>query len=231
MPRKRKQPEPEVEAGAPEWMVTFSDCMTLLLTFFVLLLSFSSFDDKDDFVKMSSSFAQQISFGAMDRTEDDSVFFIRQNVPLEDVNAGSEKKTLVEGDKDGSKKLTEPLDFLRFKTFLIPSEEAFLGDSVAVSAAGKETLADLSAYLRKFPDHAIILSESGFCTSDPSGQLGIQRVWSVFRYLTMQKNLDPGQFNFSMTSTAIQTDHLTDSDEGVSKQTKRVLEIVLLKQE
>ncbi len=37
--------EPEVDeapAGAPAWVVTFADLMSLLLTFFVLLLSFSS---------------------------------------------------------------------------------------------------------------------------------------------------------------------------------------------
>ena len=47
MKREKKQVEVEDEGGgAPEWMVTYSDCMTLLLTFFVLLLTFSSFDDK-----------------------------------------------------------------------------------------------------------------------------------------------------------------------------------------
>ncbi|MHC4104970.1 MAG: flagellar motor protein MotB, partial [Planctomycetota bacterium] len=46
MAREKKQVVEDEAPGAPEWMVTFSDCMTLLLTFFVLLLSFSSFDDK-----------------------------------------------------------------------------------------------------------------------------------------------------------------------------------------
>jgi chemotaxis protein MotB len=34
----------EAPAGAPEWMVTFADLMSLLLTFFVLLLSFSNME-------------------------------------------------------------------------------------------------------------------------------------------------------------------------------------------
>ncbi|WP_227767231.1 flagellar motor protein MotB [Zhaonella formicivorans] len=38
--RRRSQQQ----GGAPEWMTTFSDLMTLLLTFFVLLYSFSSID-------------------------------------------------------------------------------------------------------------------------------------------------------------------------------------------
>ena len=36
------QDDDEAPPGAPEWIVTFADLMSLLLTFFVLLLSFSS---------------------------------------------------------------------------------------------------------------------------------------------------------------------------------------------
>ncbi len=36
--------EPDCPAGAPMWMTTFSDLVTLLLTFFVLLLSMASMD-------------------------------------------------------------------------------------------------------------------------------------------------------------------------------------------
>lgn len=39
-------PEKKQSAGAPLWMATFSDMMSLLLAFFVLLFSFSSMDDK-----------------------------------------------------------------------------------------------------------------------------------------------------------------------------------------
>lgn len=43
MPRKKKEAEPVNPLG---WMVTFSDLVTLLLTFFVLLISMSSMDVK-----------------------------------------------------------------------------------------------------------------------------------------------------------------------------------------
>ena len=36
------QDDDDAPPGAPEWIVTFADLMSLLLTFFVLLLSFSS---------------------------------------------------------------------------------------------------------------------------------------------------------------------------------------------
>ena len=43
MAAMQEEPE-EVEEGAPAWMATFSDLCTLLLTFFVLLLSFANMD-------------------------------------------------------------------------------------------------------------------------------------------------------------------------------------------
>jgi chemotaxis protein MotB len=39
-----EQPEEQRPRGAPEWIVTFADLMSLLLTFFVLLLSFSNME-------------------------------------------------------------------------------------------------------------------------------------------------------------------------------------------
>ena len=44
MARAKKQPEEG--GGVPAWMVTFSDIMTLLLTFFVLLISMAQFDER-----------------------------------------------------------------------------------------------------------------------------------------------------------------------------------------
>jgi len=45
--RKEKAPEPEGAGVDPNaWMATFSDLLTLMLTFFVLLLTMSSMDNK-----------------------------------------------------------------------------------------------------------------------------------------------------------------------------------------
>ncbi|MEZ4766111.1 MAG: flagellar motor protein MotB [Calditrichia bacterium] len=45
MAGKKQKKQEEAPAGAPLWIVTFSDLMSLLLTFFVLLLSFSSIQE------------------------------------------------------------------------------------------------------------------------------------------------------------------------------------------
>jgi len=58
------RPEPEsvekVEEGAPQWVVTFGDLMSLLLCFFVLLLSFSEMD-RQKYKELSGS--MQNAFG------------------------------------------------------------------------------------------------------------------------------------------------------------------------
>lgn len=51
MPKKEKTQEPE---GQPAWLVTFSDMMTLMLTFFVLLVSMSVMDERRKLVVMGS---------------------------------------------------------------------------------------------------------------------------------------------------------------------------------
>ncbi len=58
-----KQKKEECPAGAPAWMTTFSDLVTLLLTFFVLLLSMSHMDEMK-FNAASKSL--QVAFGTFD---------------------------------------------------------------------------------------------------------------------------------------------------------------------
>ncbi|MDH4317019.1 MAG: flagellar motor protein MotB [Desulfobulbaceae bacterium] len=55
-----KKPK-ECPAGAPLWMVTFSDMVTLLLTFFVLLLSMASLD-RVKFSKANNSIKEAFGF-------------------------------------------------------------------------------------------------------------------------------------------------------------------------
>ncbi len=44
---KKKKKAPSGPKGAPEWVVTFTDMISLLVTFFILLLTFSSLEEND----------------------------------------------------------------------------------------------------------------------------------------------------------------------------------------
>ena len=226
MAREKKQ-EPEQLAGAPEWMVTFSDCMTLLLTFFVLLLSFSSFDDKDNYNKMNSSFAEQFSFGNQGASEDDSVIIAPTTKP--DIYWGSEKPTMSEGLKNTFKKQTGPKDFLKFKTFMVSSQEIFWGKGSAISPNGKKVLTDLASFLEKFPNYFVIVSESGPQDGNDGQPIGFDRAWAVFKYLSTDKGLNPDQLNISAAGTAVKEYHVNQTRQGQSAAKERMLEIVLLR--
>lgn len=51
--------EEEPEAGIPEWVVTFGDMMSLLLTFFIMLVSLSEIKEKDMYQAMVESLRRQ----------------------------------------------------------------------------------------------------------------------------------------------------------------------------
>ena len=66
----RKKPSPPEEEGAPAWMNTYGDMVTLLLTFFVLLFSFSTINaDKWEQIVYSMSGAPYIAVQALDPDE------------------------------------------------------------------------------------------------------------------------------------------------------------------
>ena len=67
----------EVEEGAPAWMATFADMSTLLLTFFVLLLSFANMDAQK-FREMLGSVKD--AFGVQKETPGD--YMTRSTDPL-----------------------------------------------------------------------------------------------------------------------------------------------------
>ena len=58
---KRRESRKKVEKGAPKWMVTYSDMVTLILVFFILLFSMSQIDSVK-FEEISESFRNRMIF-------------------------------------------------------------------------------------------------------------------------------------------------------------------------
>jgi chemotaxis protein MotB len=56
--------EEEPDAGIPEWVVTFGDMMSLLLTFFIMLVSMSEIKEEERFQAMVESFRRQFGHDA-----------------------------------------------------------------------------------------------------------------------------------------------------------------------
>ena len=198
MAREKTPPADDGDPGAPEWMVTFSDCMTLLLTFFVLLLSFSSFDVRS-FKQVTTSFITSLtSIGRAGQRDMDAFAPPTQFKYNQDLSKGSETPTLIPGMNDNLKQETDPVDFQNLKVFMVGSPHIFWGNGTLLSAEGKQTLSLMASYLQEAP-HRVVISENPG-NQGPGDTFGLQRAWTVLSYLTEAARLDPRQFSVSMAS-------------------------------
>ena len=98
-----------VEEGAPEWMCTFADMMSLLLTFFILLLSFSTLD----IIKYKNALGSiKDAFGVKELVTGKEV--VKKEQPL--IAPGKGKFTEEYQREDTVKKLKEVMDWKRKST-------------------------------------------------------------------------------------------------------------------
>ena len=225
MVRERKPPEPEQAAGAPEWMVTYCDCMTLMLTFFVLLFSFASFDEST-FANFTKNF---FTIDASTKMDNSAFVSTKQLLPTAYLDEGSEKVTLAKEDAAGAgnglTEDTESADFRNQKVFLFSSKRLFWGKGKTISSGGRSTLSKMASLLKEMPCR-IVISENGLGSDEDSEQFGLLRSWAVMEYLTTKQSLDKGRF--SLAADTLQRDHKNDQQDHSQAKTERTLEIVLL---
>jgi chemotaxis protein MotB len=213
MARERREVEEDEPAGAPEWMVTFSDCMTLLLTFFVLLLSFSSFGE-NTLMHLGKSFAKALpAVGLSYVSEQDSAWKKQQAEDAEKITKGTETRTLAEDTSSNFMEEEKPLDFRNLKVFSVPSSSFFWGSGTAISDSGRKMLDAFAIFLRSVPSR-VVISENG---SDGNQNIGLQRTWAVLEYMTRQKELKKEMFSITESTTMRR-----------SPAAQRMLEITLL---
>ncbi|RMF87852.1 MAG: flagellar motor protein MotB [Planctomycetota bacterium] len=84
-------PPDEGGGGAPEWVLTFGDMMSLLLTFFIMLAAMSEVKKEDEFQAMAEAFRKR--FGKYVALDDLAVYY-KPTVatPLKSTSKGREKK-------------------------------------------------------------------------------------------------------------------------------------------
>jgi chemotaxis protein MotB len=223
MARTKRQSEPEEPQGAPEWMVTFSDCMTLLLTFFVLLLSFSSFDERAH-ERLEAIFGEDWPSPIMESRSDRSAFTSREQIVYgAEISEGSEKPTLERGNVAAVIQETEPVDFRSRKVFVVGSDKIFWGRGSVISVQGRSILVMLGSFLREVPSR-VVISENG-PGDEAGGQLGLHRAWAVMEYFVARGGLDKRRFSICGQS-AVPTKGAGGGP--ASREPERVLEVVLL---
>lgn len=211
--------ETDEQQGAPEWMVTFSDCMTLLLTFFVLLLSFSSFDDKVHRQLKETMFMNLPSIYKEVKRQRDALAQEEQIVPQKELEKGSEKPTLQQGPSGSLEARSESRSFRDLKVFMISSDSVFWGTGSLITPDGQTVLATLARFLERMPGR-IVVAESGPVTRSEGAGIGLERSWAVLQHLVDKERFDQDRLSIAAASTV--------PAGGEFKGDGRRLEIVLL---
>ena len=206
--------------GAPDWMVTFSDCMTLLLTFFVLLISFAAFHDQT-LPALGRAFQEALpSVGRSQKRDVDSVYKNERAKESERIETGTETPPLIRPQQSGKPHSQQkPLDFKNLKVFSVDSRRFFRGHGIAISQEGQLVLDALATFLHSEPSR-VVVSENGPKTHDDQG---LRRAWAIVEYLTSpERNPPVPHESFSITASTMMHDR---DSEG------RQVEITLLERE
>jgi chemotaxis protein MotB len=227
MGRANKQVESDEEPGAPEWMVTFSDCMTLLLTFFVLLLSFSSFDNRV-FRSLKVGHSKALTtISPVRRSDRDAFLYLPPVRHIAELRKGSEKPTSSQEIQDGLLKETKIINLTTGIAFLVSSKKLFWAQGSALSPEGRDILNIMAPFLRGSPSR-IVISENGMTNNQTSEYFGLPRAWAVIEYLAKELNLDSNRFSISAEGTLAKKSLGNGRLSQGSSETERTVEIVLL---
>lgn len=243
MSRRRRSNIDEPKAGAPEWMTTYGDMVTLLLCFFVLLFSFSTIDAQK-FQAIMQSF--QGSLGILDSgtaiiTPDD---FITE--AMKDDLTTDQKQEL-----EDFRKLEETLEqylenYDLQSDILITQENAGLvlrfQDNVLfdpgkaeLKPRSKEILEDISVFLQN-PDflkksiriegHTDTVKVNPSSIYPTNWELSTGRAANVVRYLIEDLDLAPERFSIAGYG---EYRPIAPNDTAENKSKNRRVDIVILR--
>jgi len=237
MAHGKQKPKQEEESGegAPLWIISFADMMSLLMAFFVMLSTFSGFGPSEaERLQKTVKATLSANYGGW-HSQRSKTAAGYQTPAAGQLGKGSEKPTLQETQGKGLLKETPSGDFRTRKVFLIESQKVFWGAGTSLSPSGRDFLDTLAVYASKMPDRIVICEngpagrgaeEGGQRTEDgrqtaetrePSSDLGLVRASGVLNYLA-SKGIRKDRC--SIAARAMSPDR--------SVETQRMLEIVLL---
>jgi chemotaxis protein MotB len=211
MTREKSHNEEEQAMNPDAWMVTFSDLVMLLLTFFVLLLTMSSMDSKklnDIFIRMKGSAGvlelsgykeiTDLSSFVQRYTESENNFIIDQNllnhlIPFEGLDAKTEE--MIKSHSD----LLEIKDDERGIVVSFQENILFESGNVALKKEALPVLDSIAGAINSCCNDIIIM---GHADNVPvrselyksNWELSSYRGLAVLEYFVKQKGLQPFRF-------------------------------------
>ena len=144
------KPRPKKGEGAPLWMLTFGDMMSLLLTFFIMLVAMSEIRDDEKFRKVLQSlkeaFGYQGGIGSVTTSEppENSLIARLDEITLQNfkLHVGNATDEGVEGRDNTVKRIREGIEFT------IGGQIGFDVGSASLREEAKAALREISEYIR-----------------------------------------------------------------------------------
>ncbi len=201
MARERKK-QGEGEGGAPGWVVTYGDMMSLLLTFFILIVSFSTISE-EDFRKAMGSLEGALSVlpkssGVLDlqmmnrREQQRRMQQAAQKIAEELQIMGQDKQVKVEYDARGGIKITFPDSVLFDRGSADLKPESFpVIDSVSKVL---EELTDVFVEIKGHTDNTPIVNNPRY---RDNYDLSYARADQVMRKMISLSSLSPEMFEIT----------------------------------
>lgn len=239
MVRKKKQPAPSAPMGAPEWVVTFTDMISLLVTFFVLLMTFSSLDAREVLkvasiltgnrgVHANKSFApEELKDDLLAATDLIRGAVLPHSRPAEELIENLEEMGQRSDDEHVSIDLNEVSDGLVIE---FDSRASFLPGSATVNAELAKSLGEIGRVLEHYPHLVVVegFTDSGFRptpTYRTADEMGFARGSAAARVLLEESHLPA-----SLVQVASHGDRRPRADEStaVGRQENRRVQIRLL---
>ncbi|MEM6853562.1 MAG: flagellar motor protein MotB [Planctomycetota bacterium] len=229
--------------GAPEWMTTYGDMMTLLLCFFVLIVSFSEIKKEDQFQAViehiKQSFGMMGGGGKIPITDDPALSLIER---LDALRLKQERVPNRSNTKDPGQEGREPQVTKVREGMMITTggRITFEPGSADLSEEAKESLRQLAEVFKGWENlvelrgHAASLEmpDGGNGTYSDLWHLSHARAKSVFDYLTQELEIDPSRFRLTANADREPLDaRAADTDDAEKNRRVEVLVSESLKQD
>ncbi|MDL1969683.1 MAG: OmpA family protein [Candidatus Desulfofervidaceae bacterium] len=172
------------------WMLTYSDMVTLLLTFFVLLISLSSFDEQK-FKTFSTSVGNALisgeGIGILKEGSTGKIELISRRRVMEELRRGVPKEILVG--------LTKDLEVISRKdgwTLRLPADLLFAPNSTTISPAAQPILDKIALLINKMLVDVEIAGHADK-TEMNKWELSGRRAAAVLHYLVDKGGVNEGK--------------------------------------
>lgn len=208
---RRNKKKKEEGGKAPGWITTFSDLMSLLLTFFVLLYSMSTMD-AEKFKNIATSLQSVLSGAAQPSIIDGSSSGDSVIDMLDDLEDDLDEDSIDPEILDMYEKVSSYLEeeglqaevsvTLTRQGVFVELREAILFDpgSAVLKDSGVEVLSRLEGLINDFNNKLVVEGHTDNIPQQsfmyPSNwELSTARAVAVVRYLSEEQNIDPGRFS------------------------------------